>query len=210
MLDNSRREEKHLVGLSSDTEKVVCSNTAGTSTLRVVAESGDDHSTGRDESSSIEASSMADVLTATEMAKQMSKKSPSQMQSSTEPRLDALATKGETENVAHQTTDHPLELLDRRVVDVAEQTIICALENFNSDVNTSFILCVICNALHDLLFSILQEDTEIRKAFETAEIHVTGGRRGGGGESQAKEVAKLLVGDPLVSALIETLVVETA
>lgn len=130
------------------------SNRAGPSTLRVATESRDDRLKRREESTSIRILSSANVLAAANAAWKVSGKAVLQIQAPKEPELEVLATKVEAEDIDHRTIDKALEKMDEVVMDLLEQTIIDALDNCNSDINKSFILCAICNALQDLLSSI--------------------------------------------------------
>lgn len=62
--------------------------------------------------------------------------------------------------------------LDNRVADIAEQTVLDALETCDVDKNEAFIKSALKSALNGLLVSILDDATDIRDSFENTIIQV--------------------------------------
>lgn len=200
---NTRRAAEYLMRPVEDSERIARGNTAGPSTAAVAAEARNIHPTGRDENASA-TSGMTQVLVAAEAAREANKGFAWRAQSPKEQRTDTFATVEGAFDVAGCTIGMALKKMDERVIDIAEQTVIDALESGDSDHNRVFVRREIRNVLQDLITSTVQDDTGSREAFEAAVVQVVGT------SNLTNEVAKVIVSEATVLTLIGTFVVQMA
>lgn len=80
--------------------------------------------------------------------------------------------------IAEALLQDAMEKLDDRIIDLAQKTVIDALETCDVDHNETFIKEALCSALNSLLPSILEDDSGIRELFKSAIVQVSTSEKG--------------------------------
>lgn len=87
-----------------------------------------------------------------------------------------------------------MEKLNDRVINLAERTVIDALKTCNVDYNKASIKGALCSVVNSLLFSILEDESKIRKSFESAIVQVAASVK------MVSRTAKAIVADAVVGS----------
>lgn len=141
-------------------------------------------------------------MTATEEIREVKEVTASRTSFQTSKKLKSPTTPVEAAETAHHTINLALEKLNERVLNVTERKSIGAMKNCVNDYNKVFLRPAIQDAAQELVAFILQKNTGVCEAFQSAVVKVTEI------SSLVKNKAKVIVIDHAAIDPIETFVVE--
>lgn len=83
-----------------------------------------------------------------------------------------LVSREDIHSIVEKRMQEAIDKLNDRAADIAEQTVVAALEIFDVDCNKAFTKTALRSALNELLASILDDSSKIRESFGAAIIQV--------------------------------------
>lgn len=198
---NRRRPTVELLCLVEDSKGIIRGNMAEPRPAATTEDVGKICLTEREENTSNDVLSTARTLANVESVRDEEKAAAFRVQPQNEQVVDSFATVAEVLEIAELAINTALAKLYECLIDTAKPTTINTLEDCDLDRYRLFVRRAVPHALGALLASTLQDDKKICDALETAVVQDVGTK------NIAKEVAKVLVCDPAIVALIGTKVV---